>query len=121
MTPADSTHRSSAAPEPFELRVRADGARTVVAPHGEVDIATSPQVLAALAETGGDVVLDLREVTFLDSSGLRVIIQHERRAQEEGHAFGVVPGPPEVQRILEVAGVADRLQTLDASSDPGGG
>lgn len=121
MTPADPTHRPSAAPEPFELRVRAEGARTVVAPRGEVDIATSPQVLTALADASGDVVLDLRDVTFLDSSGLRVIIQQERRAQEEGHGFGIVPGPAEVQRILEVAGVADRLQTLDASGDPGGG
>ena len=67
------------------------------------------------------MALDLREVTFLDSSGLRVIIQQERRARDAGRGFGVVPGSPEVQRILEIAGVADRLQTLDAGGDPGGG
>lgn len=119
---AEPPHRSSAPPPPFEITVRDRAERTVVAPRGDIDIATSGQVLAALAAAPGDVALDLREVTFLDSSGLRVIVQQERRAQEEGHAFGIVPGPPEVQRILEIAGVADRLRVLDAGDgDPGGG
>ena len=56
-----------------------------------------------------EVVLDLREVPFLDSTAVRLLWSWHSLSASDGIAFGVIPGPPVVQRVLEVAGVDDRL------------
>ena len=96
----------------FEVATARDGERLTVAPAGELDLATVPDVEAALrgAEPApGQVVLDLSAVTFMDTSGLRLVLEEEKRAAERGSSFLIVPGPPSVQRIFELSGVADRL------------
>ena len=54
-------------------------------------------------------MLDLREVTFFDSTGLELILDADFRARENGHTFVVLPGEGEPRRVLELAEVADRL------------
>ena len=56
------------------------------------------------------LVLDLREVSFFDSTGLQLVLDADVRAREEGRRFVVLPGDGEPMRILELAEVADRLQ-----------
>ena len=56
------------------------------------------------------LVLDLREVSFFDSTGLQLVLDADVRAREEGRRFVVLPGDGEPRRILELAEVADRLQ-----------
>lgn len=86
---------------------------------GEIDLATSPQLREALldpATRAGSVVLDLREVTFIDSSGLGVIVGQQKRAQEHDEQFAVaVGGAPAVQRILELSGL---VKVLDVIGEP---
>lgn len=113
--------RPAPPPPAFDLTVRDTGTWIVVAPTGDIDIATVDRVRSALRDAKGDAALDLREVTFLDTSGLRVIIQEDRRAREEGRRFALVAGSPEVLRVLEIAGVADRLDRLDPADAGGGG
>ncbi|MFA9270316.1 MAG: STAS domain-containing protein [Baekduiaceae bacterium] len=110
---SEPSGRARRAPAPFELTVDLAGAWTVVRPVGEIDLATAGRVEQAAAGADGDVVIDLRAVTFLDSSALRLLIQEERRAREGGHAFAVVPGGPEVQRLLQIAGLDARLRVLE--------
>ena len=56
------------------------------------------------------LVLDLREVTFFDSTGLQLVLDADVRAREEGRRFVVaVAGDGEPRRVLELAEVADRL------------
>ena len=55
-------------------------------------------------------VLDLRGVCFLDSTGVRMLLAWHARDRADGVVFGVIPGPPVVQRALEICGVADRLE-----------
>jgi anti-anti-sigma factor len=103
----------------FEVRrARRDGAVVVIAA-GEIDLASSPELRAALydPETRADtVMLDLREVTFMDSSGLGVIVGQHKRAREEGFRFAVaVTGATEVERILELSGLVAVLDIVDAS------
>jgi anti-anti-sigma factor len=103
----------------FEVtRARRDGAVIVIAT-GEIDLASSPELRAALydPETKADtVVLDLREVTFMDSSGLGVIVGQHKRAREEGFRFCVaVQGATEVERILELSGLVAVLDIADPS------
>jgi anti-anti-sigma factor len=100
----------------FLLDVHNDGDAAVVAPHGEIDLATVGRVDDALerSEDSPVVVLDLRGVTFMDSAGLGLVVRHCLRAERYGFQFRVVPGPREVQRLFEMTGVARRLVWADA-------
>lgn len=96
-------------PQHFELEPRLDGEALVLAPRGDLDIATAPRLAAALDELPGaarKVVVDLRGVTFVDSSGLRGLLLVRRRTQEGGVELVVVHDP-------EVHGPIFRLTQLD--------
>lgn len=100
---------------PFRCEVVPDGDRATVTPFGEIDLATAGEVEAQLAPlwNGGfhEVVLDLVQVTFIDSSGLRVVVEAGEAAERHRVAFTVLPGPPAVQRTFEVTGLAPRFFT----------
>jgi anti-anti-sigma factor len=69
--------------------------------------------LAAARTEAARVVLDLREVEFLDSCGLRLIVEADRDAEKEGWTFVVVRPRDQVQRLLDVAGLSARLTVVD--------
>lgn len=98
---------------PFRCDVDAEPGRVRVTPRGELDLATAPDVerrLRELRESGFDhVLLDLRELAFMDSSGLRLVMHEDAAARADGRTFHVVPGVPAVQRIFELACVTERL------------
>jgi anti-anti-sigma factor len=87
--------------------------RIRIAMRGELELATVDQAHEALALPGlgpsDTVMLDLSDVTFIDSTGLRFLLQADRRAQEKGWRLEIVPAPPEVQRIFKMTRVEDRL------------
>jgi anti-anti-sigma factor len=60
------------------------------------------------------LVLDLSEVQFLDSTGLRLLLQTDARARDGGFELALVRGSPEVQRVFEMAGLAELLPFVDA-------
>ena len=101
-------------PERFVVEVREAGEQTVVVARGDIDIATVDELRARLEPLEAPVVLDLREVTFIDTSGLRLVL--ERHAALDG-AFALVAGPPAVQRLFDIAGVADRLAFVEPPGD----
>ncbi|HEX8073721.1 MAG TPA: STAS domain-containing protein [Thermoleophilaceae bacterium] len=113
-------------PAEFQVDTRSEGGALIVAPKGEIDMATANRVAEALAGAGPEqrvIVLDLREVTFLDTSGVRLVVAEQRRAQEGSHRFAVVRGPAGVQRIFSISGldgepglmVDDPADALDGS------
>lgn len=85
-----------------------------VSPVGELDLATVPLVDEQLNELWSvgftQFVLDLRGVCFLDSTGVRMLLAWHARDRTDGVAFRVIPGPPAVQRALEICGVANGLE-----------
>ena len=85
----------------------ADG--SVITPHGELDLATQGELRAALEQQAarGAVTLDLSGLRFLDTSGLRLILELAEAAPRDGFAFSVLPGIPSVQRLFDVAGVRE--------------
>jgi anti-anti-sigma factor len=93
----------------FELWTWPDRARVIVALRGELDIETVGQLRAALEElsaTGWEhVVVDLRELTFIDSMGLSLLLEADRSARRTGRSFAIVDGSPAVARLLEVVGL----------------
>jgi anti-anti-sigma factor len=87
---------------------------------GEFDMAatfTVEPALERMLETHDlDLLtLDLSAVTFIDSVGLGVVIRFSREAEARGAALCIVPGPPDVQRVFETAGLEDALP-FDRSS-----
>ena len=96
-------------PEAFSVRIEQHGAAAVVVPTGELDLATAPALEDALGrafESGSArVVLDLRELEFIDSSGLRTLLTARRRADQSEAQFSLVAGHRSLERTLEIAGV----------------
>jgi len=92
----------------------ADGSR--VAPRGELDMTTQGELRAALERQAarGGITLDLSGVSFIDTSGLRLILETAEAARQDGFALAVIPGPPAVQRLFEIAGATDLVPFRDA-------
>lgn len=86
----------------------------VLAPKGAVDIASCGELESRLEEVidGGAtiVVLDLGEIDFIDSSGIRVIVRASRHLQEKGGRLLVENTSGATQRILEVTGILEILR-----------
>jgi anti-anti-sigma factor len=105
--------------KPFRVDVARDGDGVRITLEGELDIATAPALESALHDShNGDAapdcrVLDLRGLTFMDSSGLRAILRANGAARRDGWALRIVAGPPAVQRVFEICGVADGLRFVD--------
>jgi anti-sigma B factor antagonist len=99
----------------------AEGSPAVVRVAGELDLAAVPQIRAAFADVEAEdpasIAMDLTEVTHLDSTGLRVLLESARRATGEGRRF-IVVAPPEgpVGRILRLTLL---LEHLDVVTDLG--
>ncbi|MBA2506714.1 MAG: STAS domain-containing protein [Thermoleophilaceae bacterium] len=94
-----------------------EGGKVVVAFRGELDIAhvdSAEQQLIRLEQGSNDVVLDLRELQFLDSMGLRLILRADSRARDEGRALRIVEGPEQVQRVFRLTRMDERLEIVDS-------
>ena len=109
-----------AAPGNFDVRLeRADRALRV-APTGEIDLATVDLVRDAVErehQQGEDLVLDLRGVEFMDTSGLRYVLELNDRGSREGFGLTIVRGPRAVQRVFEVSGLEPRLTFADGPGE----
>lgn len=98
-------------PDRFEVR-RDDDRRLVL--RGELDVAAAAALSEAIheiLEAGGSITLDLHQVTFIDSTGLRTIIGAARDMQ--GHGPLVLERPsPRVVEVLDIAGVVGKTPNL---------
>jgi anti-sigma B factor antagonist len=89
---------------------------TVVRVAGEVDVASAPElekVLEGLPATGVDIVVDLTDVTFLDSTGLGVLVGVWNRCEKTDppSRLSLVVATAEIERLLEVTGLTDVFET----------
>lgn len=101
------------------LEVRHDGSVAVLHVRGEIDVETAPKLeecIALLLRAAVEqVVVDLAEVTFVDSSGIYVLIRSARMAR--GKAKVVIINPSDhVQRVFSITG-AERAITIAAAED----
>jgi anti-sigma B factor antagonist len=90
---------------------------------GELDISTAPKVEDELArvEPGRPalIVLDLRNLAFMDSTGLRLLIAADTRARQQGRRLTIVKGPEAVQRVFRITRLEERLEIVDAVPSEG--
>ena len=98
---------------PFTVEKQHSNGTVRVIVRGELDMETGPRAEEELRRAEDErppvLVLDLREVTFFDSTGLQLVLDADVRAREEGRTFIVIPGDGEPRRVLELAEVIDRL------------
>jgi anti-sigma B factor antagonist len=95
---------------------KGDGLAHVVL-RGELDLSTVDKVEKALAvlHEGDDevLVLDLSGLSFLDSTGLRLMVTADQRAQKEGRRLVIVKGPDTVQRVFSITKLDETLEMVD--------
>jgi anti-anti-sigma factor len=127
--PSDSSQQGKAvrydAPvgdqEHLQVDARRSDDRVVLHLTGELDLASSPVFERALED--GEVaaapllVLDLDELKFVDSTGLRVILLAHEAARGRGQDFAITPGSPQVQRLLSITSVAEHMRVLASPDD----
>jgi anti-sigma B factor antagonist len=105
----------------FEVTVSTDEGVRVVAVSGELDLDTIGELNEALAADGAiaTTVIDLRGLTFIDSSGVSGVMAAARRAREAGGRIVCVPGPTQIQRVFALTGVDTVLEWVDGPADVG--
>jgi anti-sigma B factor antagonist len=104
--------------QPFAIEVARQGDRTLLSLSGELDIATVGELENALngcLDAGEDVVVDLRGLAFMDSSGVRALVEaHNSMREREGSLVIVrAPSGSEVDRVIDVSGIATALGMVD--------
>lgn len=112
----------------FAVHAVTSGSTTTLRVSGEVDLETGGELasagLAAFDEGAAVVVVDLSEVTFLDSTGLYTLLTLNNRARADGARLALHDPSPRVARVLQISGL-DQIFTVVGTStargEPGSG
>jgi anti-sigma B factor antagonist len=105
-------------PDEFSIAAEDREGRTHLTLRGELDLATAPELEGLVNErldAGQEVVVDLRELQFMDSSGIRVLVAaHARAGRTGGRIFVVRPSRDSaVAKIIDVSGLDGELTIVD--------
>ena len=108
---------SDAPTEEFRIEEDRRNGTVVLRLHGELDLASADAValrLDTLAASGEPVVLDVDRLSFMDSSGLRVVLQAAETSRTSDWSFSLTAGSEQVRNLFASAGVTDRLPIVPA-------
>jgi anti-sigma B factor antagonist len=112
-------------PDLFSFEIRPDRRRVVLALRGELDIATVDRVQAAVRELRragwSSLVLDGRELTFVDSQGLNLLLALQREARESAWDFAIADGCRPLSRLLKITGLEEHFTRARAADLPATG
>ena len=104
----------------IDVRINERNGRAIVSLTGELDISEVADVekkLKAVEERRPELlVLDLRGLSFMDSSGLRVVLEADLRSRKDARRFALIPGPEPVHRVFLIALLDKRLEFIDDPS-----
>jgi anti-anti-sigma factor len=105
----------------LRIELQHDADRLIVRLDGELDMASAPSLQEALERTEPDagtmLVLDVQQLRFIDSTGLRVILWARERCQDRDLAFALTPGSPQVQRLLAISGAGEHLRIITRADE----
>jgi stage II sporulation protein AA (anti-sigma F factor antagonist) len=105
----------------FRVDVRNRNRTALVVVSGELDVASGPTLEQELAKADASdaqlVILDLRDLEFIDSTGLSILIKAHQQAEASGRRFAVVRGRSQVQRLLGLTGLEERLTLVDSPEE----
>jgi anti-sigma B factor antagonist len=107
----------------LRVDVRRAEDRVVLGLHGELDLLGAPMLEEEIAKAESEhapsiLVLDLGDLQFVDSAGLRVILAAHERSRREGKDFALTRGSEQVQRLFTIAGVSEHLRIIGSPDDP---
>ncbi|HWF55871.1 MAG TPA: STAS domain-containing protein [Solirubrobacteraceae bacterium] len=109
----------------FSVEQRSEGDATMLVVTGELDLAASPTLEERLDHvfdgSTSQLIIDLRALEFIDSTGLSVLVKAHQRAEDAGRRFGLVNGGSQVRRLLSLTGIAERLTVADEPDELLGG
>jgi len=99
--------------EEFSVDVLDEEGLTVVLLSGELDLSTAPVLRECLerlsSAVGRTVLMDLTNLTFVDSSGISALIMGCKRTRAQGGSFSLISPQPTVRRVLQMQGVFEYL------------
>lgn len=105
----------------LQIDERHEAGRAILSLAGELDMASAELLQDAIegesVRDEGMVVLDLQQVQFIDSTGLRIILKALERCRGRGQQFAITPGSQQVQRLLSITGVAAHLPIIAAPDE----
>jgi len=103
--------------KPLELKTENDHGAPRLVVSGELDLSSAEELEAQLRQLESSepelLVLDLRELEFMDSTGLRVVIAADARARDRGARLVVVRAPEEVDRVFRLTRMDQHLELVD--------
>ena len=101
----------------FTLTSERDGDGHMICVFGELDVATAGALEAELqrveATDARPIVVDLSGLTFMDSTGIRLLVAADARARADSDRLRLRRGPHAVQRVVELSGLDDVLPFVD--------
>jgi anti-anti-sigma factor len=104
-------------PDPFRCEIVPEDGRVLVRLAGELDLSTAPLVeerlREALSRGGRQLVVDLRDLDFMDSTGLTLLVRWARGAERDGYDLALVRGEPRVHRLFELTGLDSAFTFTD--------
>jgi anti-anti-sigma factor len=105
--------------QPFAVAINRDGGRATITLTGDVDLAGVPELERArdevLAAAPVAVLIDLTEVAFIDSSGLRFLIDTNTLAEQQGWKLELLRPSPNAMTVFVVTGAEEYLPFVDAT------
>ncbi len=105
---------SDPAPGTFRARAEQRPEGVVVVADGELDLVGAPALAAALPEQGDTpVIIDLAGVGFMDSSGLRALLEARQACLEAGRPFAIARPSDAVRRVLELVDLAREFEVVE--------
>jgi anti-sigma B factor antagonist len=111
LAPMGDAEQTGAEFVPFSVEVQRHDDVAIVEPRGELDVATVETLRAALDDINGvgRLVLDLRGLSFIDSTGLHLLVALDQRAERDGFQLALVAPAPPGDRAIQVCGLGKTL------------
>ena len=113
MSPASEPLHTQPHDELFRCDVVREGETARIRAIGELDLNAAPTLAAEIAQVREagcrHVIIDLRKLSFLDSSGLRLLLDCYAESRQDSHTLALIPGPPVVQRVFELTRTSEHL------------
>lgn len=123
MTILKADTECSPAKDDFEVTFKREADRVVLCVRGELDLATAPVLKrcldAAQSDGNGNISLDLGALTFIDSTGLAVMLECQDQAAAKGASLILRNPGPQAQVLFELAGVRQTLRVEEPESPRG--
>ncbi len=104
-------------PPPFRVEVRPERERVRVVAHGELDLVTVPQLDARIEQLRSrgfaTIALDLRQLAFMDSTGLRLLLRLNAESRANGFRFVIIDCDGPVRRLLQLTRIDEQFDYAD--------